>query len=410
MPDSEVTTAAEGARYLRAQDLCEGEITADDPIFVTQRYLATIARSHIKPGYLLFSIMASIGNCAIVPSNFQTATANRAVGILVPKSDDAILTKFMFYLLSTDLGTELYTRIKKGGLQQRTNLADVSLLEFPLPPKEIRSDLASAMDSARAKRRAKLAEADALLAGLDGYVLETLGLTLPPKDARMVFAIRRGTVPTRFDPHFHLPAFAQVLRMLSTNGSEPLGGLIVFSKETWKSEQHESDTFRYIEIGSVNRETGEATAVETPVAEAPSRARMVVADGDIIVSLTRPHHGSIAQITPDLDGCVASTGFAVLRGVDEQRVMRDYLWCILRTRMSLAQMLQRASGGNYPAITEPELAKVLIPVPKMDAQETIAIEARRRREEARRLRAEAEAGWQAAKRWFEEQLLGLAQS
>ena len=110
-----------------------------------------------------------------------------------------------------------------------------------------------------------------------------------------------------------------------------------------------------------------------------------------------------------MNGCVASTGFSVLRGVTASRVNREYLWCVLRTKMCLQQMLQRASGGNYPAITEPELAKVLLPVPKPAVQETIATEARRRREEARRLRAEAEAGWQAAKRWFEEQLLGPAQ-
>lgn len=86
-------------------------------------------------------------------------------------------------------------------------------------------------------------------------------------------------------------------------------------------------------------------------------------------------------------------------------VIRDYLWCVLRRKMCLSQMLQRASGGNYPAITEPELAKVLIPVPKMDIQKIIAAEASRRRNEARRLRAEAESGWKEAKRWFEQQLL-----
>ena len=406
LPDSEITTANEGARYLRAQDLCEGELTAADPIYVTPRYLATVERSHIRPGYLLFSIMASVGNSAVVPADFQTATANRAVGILVPKCDDPTLTWFLFYLFSTDLGTELYTRIKKGGLQQRTNLADVDVLEFPLPPHSIRYKLVVAMDAARAERRAKLAEADALLAGLDGFLLATLGLTPPPKDDRKVFAVRRADVPARFDPHFHLPALAQNTRMLTAGGAERLGSLVSFSDEIWKPAKHEKPTFRYIEISNVNPNTGEARAEETAVAEAPSRARMAVRTNDIIVSLTRPHHGSIAQITPELNGSVASTGFSVLRGIEGSRLNREYLWCVLRSKMCLLQMLQRASGGNYPAITEPELAKVLLPVPKPAVQETIATEARRRREAARRLRAEAETGWQAAKRWFEEQLLG----
>ena len=288
---------------------------------------------------------------------------------------------------------------------------DSFLADLPLPllaPGD-QKKLVDRMGEARSARRAKQVEADELLAGLDDYILHTLGLTPLPKDERKFFAVTRGASPARFDPHFHHPAFAQNQRMLTANGGEPLGRIATFSKEVWKPEKHDAPTFRYIEISSVDRNTGEAQAVETMVAEAPSRARMAVHTGDIIVSLTRPHHGSIAQITPALDGCIASTGFSVIRNVDESRVMNDYLWCILRRKMCLTQMLQRASGGNYPAITESELAKVLIPVPTMDIQSTIATEARRRRDEARRLRAEADSGWQDAKRWFEEQLLGPVQ-
>jgi type I restriction enzyme, S subunit len=262
------------------------------------------------------------------------------------------------------------------------------------------------MDVAQAARLTKLAEANSLLAGLDDYLLDTLDLNPPCKDERKVFAVMRSAAPARFDPHFHHPAFAQIQRMLAANGGAPLGNIATFSNEIWKPEKHDAPTFRYIEISSVDRETGEAQAVETPVSEAPSRARMAVHNGDIIVSLTRPHHGSIAQITPALDGCVASTGFSIIRNADGSRVMNDYLWCVLRRKICLMQMLQRASGGNYPAITEPELAKVLIPIPTMDIQNTIAAEARRRSDESRRLRAEADSGWQAAKIWFEEQLLG----
>jgi len=74
----------------------------------------------------------------------------------------------------------------------------------------------------------------------------------------------------------------------------------------------------------------------------------------------------------------------------------DYLWCALRSRLCLLQMLQRASGGNYPAIIEDELAKVLVPVPALKVQQQIAAEVRRRREEARSVRAEAEGDWAAA--------------
>ena len=399
-----------GVRFLRSGEItADGDISATSEVHISQDvHDGALKRSQLQTGDLLVAIVGATIGAAGIYSREEEANINQAIAAIRFR-EGAISREYALWYLHSSLGQHLLDYFKRPVARANINLEEVGEIPVIVPDTSGQSALVSAMQTARRVRRAKLAEADALLAGLDDYVLDMLGLNPPPKDERTVFATRRATVPARFDPHFHLPAFAQVLRMLATNDSQPLGSLVTFSKETWKPGQHEGDTFRYIEISGVNRETGEAMAVETRVSEAPSRARMAVVAGDIIVSLTRPHHGSIAQITPDLDGCVASTGFAVIRNVNEARLMRDFLWCILRTKMCLSQMLQRASGGNYPAITEPEFAKVLIPVPDMGVQTTIATEARRRREEARRLRAEAEAGWQAAKRWFEEQLLGPVQ-
>lgn len=169
-------------------------------------------------------------------------------------------------------------------------------------------------------------------------------------------------------------------------------------------------TFRYIEISGVDRRRGQASASVVAVADAPSRARMVVKADDIIVSLTRPHHGSIALLNDSHEGCIASTGFAVIRAVDESRISRTFLWAALRMSFSLKQMLRRASGGNYPAITQDELANVLIPLPDAATQRRIATEVIHRNEEADRLEAHAETVWREARAHFEQQLLkGVAE-
>ncbi|WP_228369562.1 restriction endonuclease subunit S [Methanothrix harundinacea] len=147
-----------------------------------------------------------------------------------------------------------------------------------------------------------------------------------------------------------------------------MGQLTRFSKETWSPENHNTSTFFYIEIGGVDRFTAAVTANEIPVADAPSRARMKVRTGDIIVSLTRPHHGSIALIKKEHHGCIASTGFAIIRNIDETQISKEYLVHTLRSSICLDQMLRRSSGGNYPAITEEELANIKIPVPPAEIQ------------------------------------------
>lgn len=150
-----------------------------------------------------------------------------------------------------------------------------------------------------------------------------------------------------------------------------MGNIAKLCYQKWNPEKHQEDTFRYIEINSVSRETGEASFSDVPTKDAPSRAQMIVQKNDIIISLTRPHHGSIALINDDLDGCIASTGFAVLREIKDPTLSRTYLYFTLRSQLSLHQMLQRSSGGNYPAITADQLMQILIPIPKPNTQNHI---------------------------------------
>ena len=176
----------------------------------------------------------------------------------------------------------------------------------------------------------------------------------------------------RLDPHFYHPRFEKLLSVLRRNPHERLGNIIKLSHHKWDPEQHQENTFRYIEINGVSRVTGAASFSQVPVKEAPSRAQMMVQKDDIIVSLTRPHHGSIALINNDLDSCVASTGFAILREIIYPTLNRTYLYSVLRSQLCLSQMLQRSSGGNYPAIGTDQLMRILIPIPKPEIQNNIA--------------------------------------
>ena len=134
---------------------------------------------------------------------------------------------------------------------------------------------------------------------------------------------------------------------------------------------------------------------------------MVVRNGDIIVSTTRPHRGAVATITcKDDEIQIASTGFCVLRTLKCTDVLKEYLQWILLHDYVLLQMLQRSSGGNYPAITAEELKKIVIPIPEIEIQRQICNEANQRKETANKLRQEAEQEWTEAKAQFERELLG----
>lgn len=185
-----------------------------------------------------------------------------------------------------------------------------------------------------------------------------------------------------------------------------MGDLVEFSKETWNQKDGFENEFPYIEISEIDLPSGKINNVSlVPIAEAPSRAKMVVRTNDIIVSTTRPHRGAISLIEADKDGFIASTGFAILRNLKSDEINKEYLFYMLRTQICLQQMLQRSSGGSYPAITAEELKNIYIPIPDKDIQQEIVNDIKAFIIQAEQLKEEAKAEFEKAKQEIEALIL-----
>lgn len=93
-----------------------------------------------------------------------------------------------------------------------------------------------------------------------------------------------------------------------------LGDLVEPAK-TWNPLRSPSDeVFDYIDLSAVDQEAKLIIgAREVSCDEAPSRARQLVARGDVLVSTVRPNLNGVARVPDQLDGATASTGFCVLR-------------------------------------------------------------------------------------------------
>ncbi len=410
-PDSEIA-GPDGVRYLRSQDLKDGAIIDDAPIYVSRRYFEKLGRSHIKPGYLLFSIIASIGNCAVVPDEYPDATANRAVGILVPKSEDRLITAYIAFLFETEFGAGLYARIKKGGLQQRTNLADVERLQFPLPPLAERCELVDAMEAARKARRAMLAEADALLAGMDAYLLETLGLASQPNSNHRVFAVRQDAL-ARLDADFHSPRFRAIrdsiercshrVQALSVVCERIVTGFAAGTQDQAFDDENGVPHLRPLNLNIY----GEISLVPTKrVPRSAVTAEDRCERGEVLFNNTNSTEmvGKSAVFDFEVE-CACSNHITRLK--PSGGVVPEFLAALFNALRSIGYFgLLSTNFNNQAGINLETLSALRVPIPDAPVQQSIAAEIRRRRERARTLRAEAEQGWSEAKRWFEGQLLG----
>jgi type I restriction enzyme S subunit len=391
----------DGIPYLRVSDLKEDGIVWSGVPRIPSEVHAQLPKSKVFPHDVLYSMAGTIGLAVVAPEDSGECNSNQAVAQIRLK--DSLDPYYLATFLNSRLGRYQSERIANGQTVLNINMGEIGRLRIPIPPRPIQDRIAQVMQDAYTTRREKLAQVVELLNGIDRYVFETLGLAPEgikesKRFLKRASEIRGSRLDVGFNMGFHkLDAAAE--RIL------PVEAVAGVRKETRDPSSEPSLPFQYVDISSIDVETGEIEAAREIIGvDAPSRARQVVHTGDIIVSTVRPTRGAIALISEAMDEFICSTGFTVLHPNNE--VISKYLHTALRLSTTLEQFGRRSAGSSYPAILDDDVMETLIPVPKKETQEQIASEVVRRHTEAKHLRAEAQAVVAEAKARVERMILG----
>ena len=369
------------------------------------------AQMVIRAGDLLVSATRPTRNAiAIVPSDVEKAIASTGFLVVRGVQSTLVTPKYLFHALRMGFCTKQFNQYSSGGNYPAITKDDFRKIIIPLPPLPEQQKIVAELDAAYAAKRAADERATKLLASIDDMVLNELGIAKLPKPDTSLSS-RIFTVPAtevlngRLDPYSYSPLFADNLKRIRTNGSWRLGELVALSHRQWDQREWQNGDaidFPYIEIGTISVDDGMVGRVESvPIVDAPSRAKMMVEAGDLLVSLTRPTRRAIAFVQ---NTAIASTGFAVIHDFTEE-IIPKYLSVILRSELCAYQFDQRSTGGNYPAITEEQLLQCEIPMAPKVLQSQIVTKVSSIYDEVHKLKADAIAELEAAKRMIEEKLV-----
>lgn len=126
----------------------------------------------------------------------------------------------------------------------------------------------------------------------------------------------------------------------------------------------------YVEISDVDEMSGIKGFETVRFVDAPSRARRLVVDGDVIVSTVRTYLRAVAAISNPTPDTVVSTGFAVLRPRSiDSRFVRYAILC----DGFISEVIARSKGISYPAINATDLVRIAVPLPPPGEQQAIAL-------------------------------------
>lgn len=152
--------------------------------------------------------------------------------------------------------------------------------------------------------------------------------------------------------------------------THPLVSMVSIDPESLPVGTNYDYQFHYFDISSAANGRLQMPDVPTKYSEAPSRARRIVKNGDVLMSTVRPNLKAFAYCDLPEGNYVASTGFAVLRAI-EGNDPRYILYSILSDDIE-RQIDSHVVGSNYPAINSSDVKRLRIPNWKPSKQRRIA--------------------------------------
>lgn len=271
-------------------------------------------------------------------------------GTLLPIKKNENL-EYLTYTLG--YATTFYKRPDTNGAKIMNG--EMSEIFLTFPPVEEQQQIANFLDKATSKidtlieKQTKQIELlkEKRQAVISHAVTKGINPNVPMKDSGVEWL---GEIPEHWE--------VKKLKYISTVNDESL------------SENYSEDfEINYIDIGSVT--TGSINKYENMMySTAPSRAKRIVKNGDILVSTVRTYLKAIAPISLKEDNFIVSTGFAVIRS--KNKIISDFMKYGLLSNYFIDLVEASSVGISYPAINASDLITFKIAIPPLQEQQQIA--------------------------------------
>ena len=305
-----------------------GRVISETASSITEAGLASSSATILPPNSLLMTTRATIGACAI---NRVAMATNQGFQNLVPKRP-TMNVDFLYYLITYH--ARRLEQLAAGSTFLEISRRAVRSFEFICPPISEQRKIAailSSVDDAIEKTQAVIDQAQIVKRGLMQVLLK---------------------------------------REPDTWRSSTLGSLAQVNPEQLGSRTDPDYLMEYLDISAIEQPGVIGDTRTFRFEGAPSRARRVVREGDILVSTVRPYLRNFARVREAPDNLVVSTGYAVVRpgdGVDGR-----FLYQHILSSGFVEYLKPRMSGSNYPAVTAHDVKAYRLFLPPLPEQRKIS--------------------------------------
>lgn len=326
-----------------------------------------------------------------------------------------VLPKYVFAFAQTPYYHEWVSAIQRSAGQPNINAQEYRNLEIPLPPLSEQRKIVAELDAAYAAKRAADEKATKLLASIDDMVLNELGIAKLPKpdtslSSRIFTVPAREVLNDRFDAHYNQNFFRDLADLIwEDKRCCRLGSVGTFVRGvTYKSEDEAECGHAILRANNVSLEKFELDLsdlvhVNSDLTFSPAQQ---IKDSDILIcaaSGSKEHAGKVAYVKNAPDDTYIGGFMMVLR--TDAGVNPEYVAAYMQSSIFRGLIFRHLGGTNINNVSLELLNKLPLILPDSAVQDGIALKASSIRAEARKLKADATAALDAAKRKIEAKIV-----
>ena len=311
------------------------------------------ARRIVRQGDVIVSTVRTyLKAIARIESSDANLIVSTGFAVIRPRDLDG---GFAAYALGSPYFVDRVVAHSVGVSYPAINASELACLDVVLPPLPEQTAIATFLDRETARIDALVAKKERLIELLDEKrtalvtraVTKGLDPDVPMRDSGVEWL---GEIPSQWK--------VKRLKHLATINDEAL-------PETTDPRME----ITYVDIGNVDSVKGIEGTEDLVFEDAPSRARRIVRQDDVIISTVRTYLKAIARIGPTDANLIVSTGFAVIRPRELDGGFAAYA---LSSPSFVDRVVAHSVGVSYPAINASELACMDITLPPLPEQQAIA--------------------------------------
>ena len=409
--DEEKDDLTHAVPFLRVQNVLPYKIDLEfaETKYITKEAHDVLTTSQIKPRDIVLTITGNVGNACVIPEGFRECNASQEIVRI--RVTSRVNPYYLVAFLNSALGRHQLWRLQTGSSRPRTLIKNVRKIKVILP-KDDNAEKEIVEKSKYIEKEIKQIEEK--IRTCQTEISELIA-------TRLKFAIKPNEwiyfdtdVHERFDVKYYDPKINELYQAMETKSKEmsfeckTIGDLVTIPKKSeidasgkiiryyrWNPSKSSSPDgkyspdlfFKHVRIADVNYRFCEITSFSEYLgSEAPSRARIILRNGDIITatsgSATGTERHKTAVVSADFDGAIATTGFVNLMIRKDENgnpiVPPYYLVALLRSNFVLFDIKRRTRGATIPSINEDyDLLNVKVPLPSPTERSIIAETTRR---------------------------------